>query len=66
MVSLGGVEVKNMAEGEHGEGNAGILGSWKPKGGRTVRNSLSQGPTFPFFELQHAMSKSLYTIKREH
>lgn len=66
MVSLGGVEVKDMAEGEHREGKVGILGSWKPKGGRTFMNSLSHGPTFPFFELQHAISKSLYTIKREH
>lgn len=66
MVSLGGAEVKDTAEGGHREGKVGVLGSWRPKGGRTVRNSLSQGPTFPFFELQHAMSKSLYTIKREH
>lgn len=73
MVSLGGVEVKDMAGGEHREGKSGHSGvlethrEVKSYGeGRTFMNSLSHEPTFPFFELQHAMRESLYTIKRGH
>lgn len=64
VVSLCGVEVKNTAEGEHGEGESGHSGvlethrEVKSYGeGRTFMNSLSHGPTFPFFELQHAMRR---------